>query len=135
MSFFQSSHKFVIIFIAMCITQFPITNANTAKCIIGYKPFANGQNAVCHDEVYVNWLCPIKQCSKDGRQFVPMKGCVLDNVAGTSNQECSAYNFKTSGQYACSNSGGRDYTCPYTPSNVPFITCSGCKPPGHSKFS
>ncbi|EGG11829.1 uncharacterized protein MELLADRAFT_101537 [Melampsora larici-populina 98AG31] len=132
---FQSPQKFVIILMAICITHVAFTKADTVKCTAGYAPGSGSTTAssTCQDSRNYSWNCPAKQCSRDNKQFAPMKGCTHQNIPGNSDQQCVRYTFRN-GQYDCWNSGTpQSYSCPYTLTNVPFITCSGCNLPNMGK--
>ncbi|EGG02622.1 uncharacterized protein MELLADRAFT_123813 [Melampsora larici-populina 98AG31] len=122
---YQPPQRLVFIFIAICITQFALIQADEIKCIKGFT--RDKDNSDCRDSKAVVWTCPTNQCGRDHHLWVPMKGCFMDGVPGTSSQECTGYNYGREGRYQCWTSGvDKSYFCPYTTSNVPFITCSGC---------
>ncbi|KAH9815460.1 secreted protein [Melampsora americana] len=123
------SHKFVIIFIGICITQFA-SNLCQTQCQMGNRPHTNGITTICGSSDSKAWLCYITNCNNNGHRWVLMKGCLHngDPKSPRSNQQCVFYNFDAkTNQYDCKNSGSQSYKCPYTPSNVPFVTCSGCQ--------
>ncbi|EGG01923.1 uncharacterized protein MELLADRAFT_123328 [Melampsora larici-populina 98AG31] len=124
---FQSPHKFIVMFISICIIQsFTFTEALKATCTLMYAPVAGNGDAVCHETIDRIWFCPIKQCSKDYRQYAAMSGCIHVSFPGASNQQCTGYRNRADGKYDCWNNGNQQYACP-KPSDMPFITCSQCR--------
>ncbi|EGG02781.1 uncharacterized protein MELLADRAFT_123588 [Melampsora larici-populina 98AG31] len=135
----QSPHKLVIIFIAILITQFSVTQASdstarnstvSVQCMGGFSSNPVTQNATCLDKDDQRWVCPRAQCGKDGHLYVSMKGCFHngDLRSGASNQQCAQYNNQPNSFYACQNPGGEVYLCPYnaTEGQPPYITCADC---------
>ncbi|EGG06593.1 uncharacterized protein MELLADRAFT_63201 [Melampsora larici-populina 98AG31] len=131
MLLFQSPHKLIIAVILICITQSSFTSSKTTvTCVNGFGVQSPATTAGCNDNNFSSWNCPTASCQKDGHQWVLMTNCVLAGVAGTSKQQCASYNPGADPtKYECRNSGGQSYLCPYTPANVPTITCKDCTMP------
>lgn len=136
MSSFQSAQKLVLIFIAVCIAQSYFTQAKTIQCINAYDPRYTPGHSVCNDKQNAKWICATSSCGRQGHQWVPMEGCLLGSNPGTSSQQCATYSLSSPkpGIYQCTNSGSKTYRCPYTPSNVPYLTCTDCVPPKVEKL-
>ncbi|EGF98406.1 uncharacterized protein MELLADRAFT_123578 [Melampsora larici-populina 98AG31] len=126
MLYFQRPQNFLTIFIAIYLAQFSLT-VTAVECIIGFGQQKGGP-ALCNDKDFVQWKCQTPSCSRDGHLWIPMTSCLYNGVAGSgvSNQQCASYNLQFQGNYECINPGRNRYLCPYTPSNVPFITCTSC---------
>ncbi|EGG05474.1 uncharacterized protein MELLADRAFT_123817 [Melampsora larici-populina 98AG31] len=134
MSSFQSTHKFFIAFIAICITQFAFTlseKLTTVVCTESFGTLTLESNAKCGQKLGDNtekyWKCLTANCQKDNHKWVSMSGCrLIGGPPGTSVQQCVRYAIVPSGDnFQCWNSGATNrYLCPL--SNAAFITCTQC---------
>ncbi|EGG05473.1 uncharacterized protein MELLADRAFT_107586 [Melampsora larici-populina 98AG31] len=127
-----SYQSIVALSIATCVSQFTFTlsqQLTTVQCIKQFGITTPTSEATCSDKDDKQWNCTAAKCEKDGNLWVSMSGCILiGGPPGTSTQQCSRYALVPRGDnYQCWNSEGTNrYLCPYTPFDVPYITCTEC---------
>lgn len=124
-SAYPPPQKLVFVFIALCITQLALVQADTVQCRTSFGLDSKG-NAACRDSASNSWTCGKSSCGNNHHLYAPMKRCKYGSTPGVSEQQCSRYLQRSDGTYQCTNSANKTYICPYNVSNVPFITCSDC---------